>query len=255
MFQCVLLGTEIHCLLTVSTCCPCPGPCPGPVLVLDPRYVPPHILAAPFLNDDPYGLSVRSQSSVFSSLPAVGHALDVLLHVFFPAVGNALLTSCRSALFYPLWGPLFWHPSRCSGPQASSPSRQFSVSALVVWLTVSGFIQSGRVRLDCWSHWSCACSPASLFASAISLAARAPNSHRLRSVVTVWRIASLLHVLTHVFDSARSLACPSWSGRPQPRRLAPPRSERVEAVSSRARLLWVLVALFGMVVNSAVPRA
>ena len=31
-------------------------------------------------------------------LPAVGYALDVLLHVLSPAVGNALFTRCGSAL-------------------------------------------------------------------------------------------------------------------------------------------------------------
>ena len=53
--------------------------------------------------------------------------------------------------------------------------------------------------------------------------------------------------------SARSLACYSRSGRSQPHCLTPPRSAHVEAVTSRARLLSLVVALFGMVVNSAVP--
>ena len=52
-------------------------------------------------------------------LPAVGYALDVLLLVFALLLGM---------LFLPAVDPLFCHPSRCSGPQASSLAcRQSSV--------------------------------------------------------------------------------------------------------------------------------
>ena len=134
--------------------------------------------------------------------------------LFSPAVGPLLSTRRGSALLYPL---------------------------------VTGIIQSGHVYPDCWLHFELCSLPGVAACQCVSLAPRAPNSHRLRSV-PVSRIPSRLHVLTHVFDSACSLACCSWSGSPQPHRLTPPRAARAE-VSSRARVLWLVVALLGMVAH------
>ena len=86
-----------------------------------------------------------------------------------------------------------------------------------------------------------------------SLTLRAPNSHRLRSEFACLdtlacpragprvRFCTLTRILLVVWETPLH-------------RLTPPRSAREEAVSSRAWLLWFLVALLGMVVNSAVPR-
>ena len=89
------------------------------------------------------------------------------------------------------------------------------------WLLVSGIIQSGRVYPDCWLQLELCSLPGVAACECVSLAPRAPTSHRLRSVIPISRIPSPLHVLTHVFDSACSLTCCSRSGSPQPHRLTP----------------------------------
>ena len=78
-------------------------------------------------------------------VPAVSNALDVLLHVLLPAVGYALLFFCTCTslllgmLFSPAVGPLFL------------PITLFWISIHRAVL-VFGFIQSGRVFLDCWLY-------------------------------------------------------------------------------------------------------
>ena len=67
----------------------------------------------------------------------------------------------------------------------------------------------------------------------VSLAPRAPCTHRLRSVVP-WFVKGL-HVLTHVFSSVRFFTCCSWSGgTPHHSLSSPPPAARVEVVVSRA---------------------
>ena len=113
---------------------------------------------------------------------------------------------------------------------------------------VTGIIQSGHVYPNCWLHFELCSFTGVAACECVSLAPRAPNSYRLRSVIPVSRIPSPRLVLTHVFDSACSHACCSWSGSPQPHRLTPPPAVRAE-VSSRARVLWLVVALLGMVAH------
>ena len=74
---------------------------------------------------------------------------------------------------------------------------------------------------------------ASLFCECVSLAPRAPCTHRLRSVVP-WFVKGL-HVLTHVFSSVRFFTCCSCSGgTPHHSLPSSPRAARVEGVASRA---------------------
>ena len=122
-------------------------------------------------------------------MPAVGYALDVLLHVLFPAVGYALLffctcwslfTRCGSALFYPLWvrsflpavGPLF--STRC-GSALFYPLwvRSFTScrSALSASFHSGSSICSRSTQA---SGLSCVRTPASLFCECVCLAPRAP---------------------------------------------------------------------------------
>ena len=87
----------------------CPGLRLVRVLLLSPRYVPPRVLAATLPGRGSLRRACRSQSSSMRFLPAVGYALDVLLHVLSPAVGCALLFFCTclpccwDCSFHPLW--------------------------------------------------------------------------------------------------------------------------------------------------------
>ena len=77
--------------------------------------------------------------------------------LFSPAVGT---------LFLPAVGPLFCHPSRCSGPQASSPARrQFSVH-----VRASGFLSPASSSLV-------------VFASRAALPSRSCNATLLSQVL------------------------------------------------------------------------
>ena len=115
-----------------------------PVLVPDPRYVPPRISAATLPERGSLRCARRSQSSIQSSCLQLAMLLTFFctcsslqlgmlfcssarVGLFSPAVGplfstrcgSALFTRCGSALFYPLWvrsflpavGPLF--STRC----------------------------------------------------------------------------------------------------------------------------------------------
>ena len=116
-------------------------------------------------------------------------------------------------------GPLFCHPSRRSGPQASLPYRRQSsfldrssgFLSLVIIIALFVFTQSAGL--------SCARSPASLLASA----SVSPRERRTHTVFAVWCLGSSracggstscspVHVLTHVFSSVRFLhvLCVVW---------------------------------------------
>ena len=102
-------------LLEVTRRGSCPGPCPGPLvlvlvldLVPDPRYVPPRISAATLPERGSLRCALSQPVFRMRFLPAVGYALDVLLHVLFPAVGYAL--SFLLHVFALLLGMLFYYP-------------------------------------------------------------------------------------------------------------------------------------------------
>ena len=160
--------------------------------------------------------------------------LPVLLlgMLFSPAVGP---------LFLPAVGPLFCHPSRCSGPQASSlvSSSELLASCLqhhpvVFTCAWSGGLQAPLSLLSA----RCACRERRLLeilqrAVAFSSSSLAVLRHSMgrSSMAVTWLsgVASReplfstsclpVHVLTHVFSSARF---------------------------SRARLLWHIVVLGGL---------
>ena len=163
-----------------------------------------------------------------------------LAMLFSPAVGP---------LFLPAVGPLFCHPSRCSGPQASSPARRqssvldrasgflspassslvvFASRVRVVWRSPSTTHSSPRAARVESVVFSRSCN-ATLLSRVLLLRSswhsmiRPPwHSMALRRRFTRALVSTsclLVHVLTHVFSSARF---------------------------SRARLLWLVVVLVGL---------
>ena len=148
-----------------------------------------------------------------------------LFHVLLLAVGYALFTSCRSASFPPVVGPLFWssvalfwslgffapwdHPSRSCTPCLLTLSR-YSLLASVRHglrdLLIELFQLPGVAACECVSL------------SSASAALTPPVQREVSVSPMSWLY---LHVLTHVFFSARSLTCCSstrsltccaWSG-------------------------------------------
>ena len=123
-------------------------------------------------------------------VPAVGSALDVLLHVLIPAVGSALAFLLH--VFALLLGMFF------SYPLCVRSFRPFVLACLLELYSLPGVA-------------ACEC---------VSLAPRAPYSHRLRSVVP-WFVKGM-HCLDElfarpradprVFSSARFFTCCACTG-------------------------------------------
>ena len=123
-------------------------------------------------------------------------------------------------LFSPAVGPLFCHPSRCSGAQASSPARRQSS----VFDRASGFLSPASSSLVVFAVegvvFSRSCnatlpSRALLLRSSWHSMIRPPwHSMALRRRFTRALVSTSclpVHLLTHVFSSARfSRARPLW---------------------------------------------
>ena len=170
----------------------------------DPRHVPRRILAA----TKPERGSLRSVCCSRSFLLVLACSW---LCSFLPAVGPLFPTRCGSALSYPLWDrwvrfSVIHHvvlDLRLLCLPGSSITVLFTLSAGIKQVLAVPVCPSRHSRLG---FSSCVRSPASMLASA-SVSLRERRTHnRLCNVRPRFRQGSWLslHVLTHVFSSARS---------------------------------------------------
>ena len=194
----------------------CLGPCPGPLSEFPIRPI--SCFGYALLERGSRRAICRSQSSLKSCLLQVGHALDVLLHVLFTAAWYVVLASVT----------LIW--TSASSASSSTGCQTSCQQDHPIWLcsprlhTLSSVPSRRRcLRVRQFSSASAELTSTSQFVACLKNTLACPSADP--------------HVRLHTFTRVLRVV---W-GDPSP--IVPPRSARVDAVSSRARLLRFVVGL------------